>query len=189
MTTQEFGSFSKDVATHLGINSNTLRRWSIELENHGYEFTRNEKKQRIYYERDLLALSDFQRIIGKTQNLENAGKAVVSMVNERKNAEKVLGVIAKNDEKNETTGDKLTFTREEFDAYIQRVSDESAAKTAEAMMQKFSDVIEHRDMKMLKEIRYIQEEKTKELMALAESEKPSLWTRLFGKKNTVKSPL
>ena len=40
----EFGYFAKDVAAELGITTSSLRRWSIELENQGYVFQRNEKK-------------------------------------------------------------------------------------------------------------------------------------------------
>lgn len=32
----EFGYFSKEVATELDITTSTLRRWSIELEKTGY---------------------------------------------------------------------------------------------------------------------------------------------------------
>jgi transposase-like protein len=64
MTT--YGFFSKEVAIQLEINPNTLRRWSIELEKYGYEFTRNEKDQRIYYDRDLVALTDFKKMLHRT---------------------------------------------------------------------------------------------------------------------------
>ena len=57
----EYGMFAKELALNLDINTNTLRRWAIELEEQGYEFSRNDKNQRIYYQRDILALSDFQK--------------------------------------------------------------------------------------------------------------------------------
>ena len=64
----EYGMFAKELSLNLDINTNTLRRWAIELEEQGYEFSRNDKNQRIYYERDILALSDFQKIIDKTSH-------------------------------------------------------------------------------------------------------------------------
>ena len=39
----EFGTFSKEVAIHLDINPSTLRRWASELEKQGYKFERNDK--------------------------------------------------------------------------------------------------------------------------------------------------
>lgn len=48
---KSFGYFSKDVALELKITTSSLRRWSFELEKLGYNFERNEKEQRIYYER------------------------------------------------------------------------------------------------------------------------------------------
>lgn len=89
----EYGMFAKEMALNLDINTNTLRRWAIELEVHGYEFSRNDKNQRIYYERDIIVLTNFKKIIEKTQSLEDTAKAVVSRVNDKKNAEKMLSVI------------------------------------------------------------------------------------------------
>ena len=60
----EFGYFSKDVAIELEITTSTLRRWSIELEKEGYSFHRNEKDQRIYYERDFKAFRELKKYFG-----------------------------------------------------------------------------------------------------------------------------
>ncbi|PFI06562.1 DNA-binding protein, partial [Bacillus cereus] len=49
----EYGYFAQEVAKQLDINTNTLRRWSIELEKMEYIFERNERNQRIYYENDI----------------------------------------------------------------------------------------------------------------------------------------
>ncbi|OVE46062.1 DNA-binding protein, partial [Bacillus badius] len=53
---KQLGYFAKETALELGITASTLRRWSIELEKAGYLFERNDKGQRIYFERDFQSL-------------------------------------------------------------------------------------------------------------------------------------
>ncbi|MBB4823680.1 hypothetical protein HNO89_000900 [Sporosarcina luteola] len=56
---------------------------AIEPEEQGYEFSRNDKNQRIYYERDIVTLSDFQKIIKKIHRLEKLINKVVDETAER----------------------------------------------------------------------------------------------------------
>ena len=172
----EYGMFAKELALNLDINTNTLRRWAIELEEHGYEFSRNDKNQRIYYERDILALSDFQKIIEKIQSLKNTAKAVVSKVNDKKNAETMLGVI-------ENSKDKIVFSKEELDDLINRVADEAVERAAEHISRKFMDVIEQRDKKIVHNLTETMEQKRLEIAAATEEEKkPGLFARFFKKR-------
>ena len=171
----EYGMFAKELSLNLDINTNTLRRWAIELEEQGYEFSRNDKNQRIYYERDILALSDFQKIIEKTQSLEITAKAVVSKVNDKKNAEMMLGVI-------EDSKDKIVFSKEELDDLINRVADEAVERAAEHFSQKFMDVIEQRDRKLIHNLTQTMEQKQLEVAAAIEEEKPGLFARFFKKR-------
>lgn len=172
----EFGAFAKEVAIHLEINVNTLRRWSLELEKAGYNFTRNEKEQRIYYKRDLVVLTDFQRLLGKTQSLENTAKAVVSKVKEENNAEKMLSVFVEEE-------DNIVFKKEELEALIQKTADESAKRTANILFEKFNDSIERRDREFMLQIKQQQEMKQQQLLELAMSkEKTSFFSRLFKKR-------
>ncbi|GAB6429055.1 MerR family transcriptional regulator [Bacillus cereus group sp. LD113LC] len=178
----EFGTFAKEVALHLDINVNTLRRWSIELEKHGYKFERNDKNNRLYYERDILVLSDMQRMIEKTQSLEIAGKSVVASFNERKNAEKTIAIITNKDE----NSDKISFTKEELEQYTKRIVEETSQRTAEVVLQKFNDSLEKRDRELVQGIRQTMEDKRLEIAAAVE--KQSFWARLFsGGKNKAKS--
>lgn len=172
----EYGMFAKELSLNLDINTNTLRRWAIELEEHGYKFSRNEKNQRIYYERDILALSDFQKIIEKTQSLENTAKAVVSKVNDKKNAETMLGVI-------EDSKDKIVFSKEELDDLINRVADEAVERAAEHLSQKFMDVIEQRDRKLMHNLTQTMEQKQLEVAAATEEDKKGFFSLFFKKKN------
>lgn len=172
----EFGAFAKEVALHLEINVNTLRRWSLELEKVGYNFSRNEKEQRIYYKRDLVVLTDFQRLLGKTQSLENTAKAIVSRVKEENNAEKMLSVFVEEE-------NKIVFTKEELEGLIQKTADESAHKTANILFEKFNNSIEQRDRELMFQIKKQQEIKQQQLLELAMGkEKISLFSRLFKKR-------
>lgn len=174
----EYGLFSKEVALNLDINPNTLRRWSLELEKVGYEFTRNDKDQRIYYDRDIVVLTDFQKMIDKTQSLENTAKAVAKRAQDKENAEKMLSVI---DEKS----DKIAFTKDELEDLLKRTAEETAAKTAEILMQKFNDSVEQRDRQLMQGIRQTLEEKQHQQeqrlleIATAQDEKGSWWSRWF----------
>jgi len=170
----EYGMFAKELALNLEINTNTLRRWAIELEEQGYEFSRNDKNQRIYYERDIVTLSDFQKIIEKTQSLENTAKAVVSKVNDKKNAEKMLSVI-------EVNRDKIVFSKEELDELINKVANEAAERAAEHFSQKFMDVIEQRDRKLMHNLTESMEQKRLEVAATTEEEKSGSFLRIFNR--------
>ncbi|WP_144519541.1 DUF3967 domain-containing protein [Bacillus thuringiensis] len=163
----EFGVFAKEVALHLEINTNTLRRWSLELEKHGYQFERNEKNQRLYFERDLLALSDMQRFIDKTQSIEIASKSVISMLNEKKNAEKTISVVMKENE-------KVAFAREELEAYTQKIIIETAQATANQVLEKLNGTLEQRDRQLVQGIRQAIEQKQ---LAATQEKKP--WWRFW----------
>ena len=170
----EYGMFAKELALNLEINTNTLRRWAIELEEQGYEFSRNDKNQRIYYERDIVALSSFQKIIEKTQSLENTAKAVVSKINDKKNAEKMLSVI-------EVDKDKIVLSKEELDELINKVANEAVERAAEQFSRKFMDVIEQRDRKLIHNLTETMEQKRLEVAATTVEEKTGFFSRLFKK--------
>lgn len=84
--TNHFGYFAKDVAMELGITTSTLRRWSIELEKAGYTIERNEKEQRIYYERDFKALRGIKKLLSHSVAFADAINAVVAMDVDYQNA-------------------------------------------------------------------------------------------------------
>jgi DNA-binding transcriptional MerR regulator len=180
MTT--YGFFSKEVAIQLEINPNTLRRWSIELEKYGYEFTRNEKDQRIYYDRDLVALTDFQKILHRTQSLENAAKVVVKRVQDQENAEKMLSVI----EDNSPPSPPITDFHEEVSTLSGQVTKLVAeiADLKEFIQQQQTYIhkrLEERDRKLMESLRQSQEERQAllQIAAVQEEKKKGFFSRLF----------
>ena len=90
----EFGYFSKDVAIELEITTSTLRRWSIELEKEGYKFHRNEKEQRIYYERDFKAFRELKKLMSNSVPISDAIKAIASRDFEGENADRTPSVYS-----------------------------------------------------------------------------------------------
>jgi DNA-binding transcriptional regulator YhcF (GntR family) len=161
----EYGSFSKEVAISLEINPNTLRRWSLELEKQGYSFSRNEKDQRIYYDRDILTLNDFRKLLEKTQSLENAAKAAVKRASDKVNAEKTLSVIGEE-------SDKITLSKEHLEELIERSVKKAVEEEREAMFKifehKMNSMIESRDSMLMESIRTAQE--TKQLLLATKEE-------------------
>lgn len=68
----DFGYYAKTVAEDINISPNTLRRWSIELEKHGYQIERNDKNNRIYYERDYKAFRELKKLLDAGISMESA---------------------------------------------------------------------------------------------------------------------
>jgi DNA-binding transcriptional MerR regulator len=91
----EYGYFAQEVAKQLDINTNTLRRWSIELEKMEYIFERNERNQRIYYENDIDILKQMKEYLNQNWKLEEA--ATRSMENTEENAQKTDSVHEENE--------------------------------------------------------------------------------------------
>ena len=182
----EYGTLSKEVAIHLNINPNTLRRWSLELEKYEYIFERNNKDQRIYYERDIQALSELKIILDSGQSMENATKLIATKHKERKNAEKTLSVIVNNEENDE----KIALSKRELKSMIESAVEQTVMKAIEqereamfkAFELKMSDTIERRDRVLMQSINQTMEEKRLEIAAAQEEEKKKgFFARLFGK--------
>jgi hypothetical protein len=53
----------KEMSITLDIGDSTLRKWCIALENNGYGFIRNDQKNRVFVEGDLVVLRHFQNLI------------------------------------------------------------------------------------------------------------------------------
>lgn len=113
--TNHFGYFTKDEAFELEVTTSTLRRWSIELEKSGYVFERNEKEQRIYYERDFKAFRELKQLLAHSASLADAIKAVVAMDIENKNAVKSPSVYT----------NEIRLSKRELEEIVQTAKKES----------------------------------------------------------------
>lgn len=85
--------YSKDVSDNLEITASTLRKWSAMLEDTGYPFRKNGKGQRLYYEKDIVALRHLKWLAqNEGMALENAVNEVVKRVKETEEIAQELDV-------------------------------------------------------------------------------------------------
>lgn len=201
---QKIGYFAKQAAEQVGVNTNTLRRWALELEKNDYEFQRNDKGregQRIYYQKDINALIKFKNILERTHDVENTAKLVIEGFEEPVNTEKAHSV---HDQDERSNAVQIVFSQEEFKQYTKllieetsvRVAEEVSAKvaaetsarvateTAEAIYKKMGNLLEQRDHQLLNSLNESMEQKRLEVAAAREESTASFWSRLFGKKNS-----
>ncbi|QWI73205.1 MerR family transcriptional regulator (plasmid) [Bacillus mycoides] len=101
----EYGYFAQEAAKQLDINTNTLRRWSIELEKMDYIFERNERNQRIYYEHDIDVLKQMKEYLNQNWKLEEA-------------AARSIDITEEDTKKANTIPDKIESDPEEMEAEI-----------------------------------------------------------------------
>ena len=155
----EYGYFAKDVAANLEVTTSTLRRWSIRLEKAGYKFERNEKDQRIYYERDFKAFRELKKLISNNVVLVDA---IVSMDVEVLNASQTPSVY-----REETRLTKQFFEElldKKINKAIQQAFEEGRQQGREEIKEiinKMEQRAKERDDNLMSVIRSIQEEKKK----------------------------
>lgn len=163
----------KDVALELKITTSSLRRWSIELEKLGYTFERNEKEQRIYYERDFKALRELKKLLANNVAFADAIKAVASMDLEEKNAMKSPRVFT----------DEIRLSKSELEELIHKTVKKAIEEEREDMLQgfemKMNDAAEKRDRLLTTQIRKDLEEKTLEIAASKEEENKKKWWKFW----------
>jgi hypothetical protein len=78
--------WAKDIAELLEITTSNLRRWSIDLENAGYCFYRDEHNRRAYFEKDIMPLKKLKELLSNNMSKNDAIKAVISMYPQVDNA-------------------------------------------------------------------------------------------------------
>jgi DNA-binding transcriptional MerR regulator len=181
----EYGYFAKDVAADLEVTTSTLRRWSIELEKAGYKFERNEKDQRIYYERDFKAFRELRKSINNNVVLVDAIKAIVSMDVDGLNSSQTPGVYR------EETRLTKQLLEELLDGKINKAIQQAFEEGRRQGQKEIKDIInkmeqrsKERDDNLMSVIRSIQEEKeeVKQLIAASqEQEKKTFWQRFFSR--------
>lgn len=164
-----------DLSDVLKIKESTLRKYCLLLEEHGYEFSKNARGQRYYYDKDVITLRKFITLKDNGMTLEESAAGVV--------------LWHKGNEDNETSV-ALTNT-DTHNAMIRYISDMNEMKE---MIQKQSEIIVMLNDKIDKQQEYINnhlEERDNKLMrALQESietqkqiasenEKKGFWRKLF----------
>lgn len=163
----ELGYFSKDVALELNITTSTLRRWSIFLEKNNYMFERNEKDQRVYYERDIRALRELKLLLSKSIPFDNAIKIITAMDFEKENHEKTPSVY----------NEMIRLSKSELQSIIQSALEQEREIILAAMDEKLSNKIEQRDRALVHQLK---ETLTEKQLELQQSQK-GFFRRIFSK--------
>ena len=167
----EFGYFSKEVATELDITTSTLRRWSIELEKAGYYFERNDNNQRIYYERDFRAFRELKNLLSNNVPFVDAIKAVSAMNFDNKTNTKTPSV----------SYDIVRLSRRDLEDIVTKVIEKERSYMLEVFEEKLKNEIEIRDRLLLKRLNQSLTDNKKHV-----NKRLSLWERIFKRWNSKK---
>ncbi|KAB2477763.1 MerR family transcriptional regulator [Bacillus cereus] len=98
MDQQDFGMFAGQVSEVLGINANTLRAWSLELEKADYAFERNKQKQRIYYKKDVQLLNEMKNMMAENMmKIQDAITICMSAVSSEDGSNGLTGTVRDGD--------------------------------------------------------------------------------------------
>lgn len=170
--------WAHQVAEKLNIQPSTLRKWSLILEEKGYDFHRNENDRRGYFEEDLKALVEYKNLTKKKNiNLEHAAEIIVKKFkSEPKDPEKtsVVGF--------ESSTKKLEDKLEELTEYVKKQDqfNQELLRRLEKQQDFISNSIIERDKILLETIKEMQERKRLESASIEEeTPKESFWKRLF----------
>jgi hypothetical protein len=195
----------KEVNVTLDIGDSTLRKWCLALEKNGYSFIRNDHKQRVFVDNDLVVLRHFQNLV-KHHNmlLDNAAKLVVDRFGKGAFEVGTGGVPAVIEEEkddlqrdlmrsNEGIMEKLVEhvkTQDEFNRTLlerldqQEIFHRELVQRLEQQQAYIDERLEQRDRKLMESIRQAQEERQALLQIAAaqeEQKKKGFFARLFGK--------
>ncbi|MFN4173530.1 MAG: MerR family transcriptional regulator [Parachlamydiaceae bacterium] len=178
--------FTKEVADKLGVGTSTVRKYSLLLEEHGYEIDRNDKDQRAFYDADIALM---QRIIDLVQSkgmtLSSAAKSAIIEFNDgkfrtSKTPKQDVEVAELREQLNEMTEylkQQERFNRE----LISRLEDRREQD------QLLLETREHREEELERKLSEVMKElrETKEMIAAAKEEpdnaQKGFFARLFGK--------
>ena len=151
--------WAKDIADLLEISTSNLRRWSIDLENAGYRFYRDEHNRRAYFEKDIMPLKKLQEFLANNMSKNDAIKAVISMFPQDENGVLTIPV---ND-------DTMRVSKRELHKIVQKAVKDAVEEEREMMFKAFdakmNDTIERRDRLLTQHLRKTIEEKTLEVAA------------------------
>jgi DNA-binding transcriptional MerR regulator len=159
--------WAKDIAELLDITTSNLRRWSIDLENEGYCFYRDEHNRRAYLEKDIMPLKKLKEFLANNMSKNDAIKAVVSMFPEEN---KSVFTIPVNE-------DTIRLSKRELQEIVQDAVKQAVEEEREAMFRAFenkmNDTIEKRDRLLTQHLKSTLEDGA--LLALAATQEKRKW--------------
>lgn len=161
-----------DICTLLHIKESTLRKYAKLLKDAGYHFDENERGQRAYYEKDILAFKKLIEVKSVTaMTLDQSVNAVMTWLEQSDMSVRAMGNTR-----------EIEIYREDMDELkgIVRQQNELIQELLKRMDQQ-QNHIDERDRKLMESIRQMQEDRKQQLqLAAAQAEKNiNWWQRLF----------
>lgn len=153
--------WAKDIAELLDITTSNLRRWSIDLENAGYCFYRDEHNRRAYLEKDIMPLKKMKEFLSNNMSKNDAIKAVVSMF--PKDSNSVFTVPVNEDE--------IRLSKRELKEIVKEAVEEEREAMFRAFEIKMNDSLEKRDRLLTQHLQNTLEERRLEIAAAQEKKK------------------
>lgn len=157
--------WAKDIAELLDISTSNLRRWSIDLENEGYSFYRDEHHRRAYLEKDIMPLKKLKEFLANNMSKNDAVKAVVSMFPTDDNGVITIPVIT----------DEVRLSKLELQEIVQEAVKEAVEEERETMFKAFehkiNDTLEKRDRLLTQHLQSTLEERRLEIAASREKKR------------------
>lgn len=163
--------FSGEVAQLLGISPNTLRKWSLLLENAGCVFLRDDKNNRAYKDSDILTFRKLQDLLSSKMSMENAVIAVASIHLEGQKTTAVIEV--------DRSDERYSNLEKKFDSYIEQQTAFQQALLSE--LKKRDEYIDNalrtRDERLTQTMSELLE--TKRLIAAAQEQPKKKWYQFW----------
>ncbi|MEW9124125.1 MAG: DUF3967 domain-containing protein [Thermotaleaceae bacterium] len=195
----------KEIKTTLDIGDSSLRKRCLALEKNGYSFIRNEHKQRVFVENDVVVLRHFQNLVKHhNMQLDNAAKLVVDRFGkgafevgtggvpvevEGKQSDLQRDLIRSNEDLMSALLERLKGQDEFNRGLLQRLDQQEnfnreLVQRLEQQQVYIEEHLEKRDRKLMESLRESQEVKQQLLqiaVAQQEHKKKGFFARLFGK--------
>lgn len=169
-----------DIASLMKIKESTLRKYSLLLESYGYEFKKNDRKQRYYTDQDVIVLQKLVTLKDNGMTLEESAKGV--MLWHRGNKQENEVITQPSTAINNVTsryGSDITELKETMDKQMELIHKQN--ESIEELKQYIKSKLEQRDQLLLKAMDETMEIK-KELSATTEMNNKKGWfKRLFSK--------
>lgn len=164
-----------DVCTLLKTKESTLRKYALLLQEVGYHFETNDKGQRAYYNKDVIALKKLIEIKNSpNMTLEQSANAVMTWL---KNSNVSLRAI-EDERHNESHNDDIKELKEVIQVLVKKMDQQQ--KYFEERFERME-----RDRELITDLRdsmkETQQQYQLQIAAAEEEKKKGFFTRLFGK--------
>jgi len=165
--------WSSEVANVLGISPNTLRKWSLALENAGYKFLRDDKNNRAYKDSDIITFRRLQEFLNNKMTMDHAVLAVMSTYDAEESTSRTDTVLQFDRENalSVRSDERYRELETKFDEYVKQ--QQAFNQELIQQLQKMDERLRHRDERLTEAMNTILE--TKRLLAAAQEQPRKKW--------------